>query len=561
MCGRAIFPITRIPLVIIFNNFRGAHQAAPRHKDCELTEHGEANFPVMHVSSGDSSPPKPSGFVSLVGAGPGDPGLLTMKAHALLGAADAVVYDALVNPRILHDGGVRAGAELHDVGKRGGSRSTPQDEITALLVRLAREGKRVVRLKGGDPFVFGRGSEEAQALATAGVTFEIVPGVTAGVAAPAYAGIPVTHRGLASAVTFVTGHEDPAKSESDVDWGSLARAGGTLVLYMGVKRLPGIVAALSKAGLSGDTPAAVVEWGTWPRQRTVCATLAGIVDAARDAKVTAPSITIVGQVARLRDEIAWFDRRPLSGRRIIVTRARAQASDLAARLTELGADVIEAPAIVIEAANPAPIRAALERLTECQWVLFTSQNAVEIAWDILRAAGGDARQFAGVRVGAVGQATARALLARGIAADVIPARSTAEGLADALRDRPDVRGARVLFVKAEGAGDTLPDTLGRVGAAVDQVVAYRTVADASGARAAREALEAGSVDAITFTSASTVRFFVDAGGSADVVGEARVITMGPVTSAAARSLGFAVHAEAATATIDALVDAVVVGLR
>jgi uroporphyrinogen III methyltransferase/synthase len=330
---------------------------------------------------------------------------------------------------------------------------------------------------------------------------------------------------------------------------------------MGVKRLPGIVAALSKAGLSGDTPAAVVEWGTWPRQRTVCATLAGIVDAARDAKVTAPSITIVGQVARLRDEIAWFDRRPLSGRRIIVTRARAQASDLAARLTELGADVIEAPAIVIEAANPAPIRAALERLTECQWVLFTSQNAVEIAWDILRAAGGDARQFAGVRVGAVGQATARALLARGIAADVIPARSTAEGLADALRDRPDVRGARVLFVKAEGAGDTLPDTLGRVGAAVDQVVAYRTVADASGARAAREALEAGSVDAITFTSASTVRFFVDAGGSADVVGEARVITMGPVTSAAARSLGFAVHAEAATATIDALVDAVVVGLR
>jgi uroporphyrinogen III methyltransferase/synthase len=484
-----------------------------------------------------------------------------MKAHALLGAADAVVYDALVNPRILHDGGVRAGAELHDVGKRGGSRSTPQDEITALLVRLAREGKRVVRLKGGDPFVFGRGSEEAQALATAGVTFEIVPGVTAGVAAPAYAGIPVTHRGLASAVTFVTGHEDPAKSESDVDWGSLARAGGTLVLYMGVKRLPGIVAALSKAGLSGDTPAAVVEWGTWPRQRTVCATLAGIVDAARDAKVTAPSITIVGPVARLRDEIAWFDRRPLSGRRIIVTRARAQASDLAARLTELGADVIEAPAIVIEAANPAPIRAALERLAECQWVLFTSQNAVEIAWDILRAAGGDARQFAGVRVGAVGQATARALLARGIAADVIPARSTAEGLADALRDRPDVRGARVLFVKAEGAGDTLPDTLGRVGAAVDQVVAYRTVADASGARAAREALEAGSVDAITFTSASTVRFFVDAGGSADVVGEARVITMGPVTSAAARSLGFAVHAEAATATIDALVDAVVVGLR
>ena len=516
----------------------------------------------MNVPSGDSSPKKPTGFVSLVGAGPGDPGLLTMRAHALLGAADAVVYDALVNPRIVHDGAVRADAELHDVGKRGGAASTPQDEINAVLVRLARQGKRVVRLKGGDPFVFGRGSEEAQALAAAGVPFEIVPGVTAGVAAPAYAGIPVTHRGLASAVTFVTGHEDPSKSESDVDWASLARAGGTLVLYMGVKRLPGIVAALSNAGLSGDTPAAVVEWGTWPRQRTVRATLAGIVDAARDAKVTAPSITIVGQVARLRDEIAWFDRRPLSGRRIVVTRARAQASELASRLTELVADVIEAPAIVIEPADSAPIRDALERLGGYQWLLFTSPNAVEIAWDALLAAGADARRFAGVRVGAVGQATARALLAHGIAADVIPARSTAEGLADALRDRPDVRGSRVLFVKADGAGDTLPDTLRQAGVAVDQVVAYRTVADPSGARAARDAFESGSVDAVTFTSASTVRFFVDAvGGSADVVREARVITMGPVTSAAARSLGFTVHGEAATASIDALVDAVSASLR
>ncbi len=517
---------------------------------------------MMNVPSSDSPHPQPAGFVSLVGAGPGDPGLLTMRAHALLGAADAVVYDALVNPRIVHDGAVRAGAELHDVGKRGGSPSTPQDEITVLLVRLAREGKRVVRLKGGDPFVFGRGSEEAQALAAAGVSFEIVPGVTAGVAAPAYAGIPVTHRGLASAVTFVTGHEDPSKSDSDVDWASLARGGGTLVLYMGVKRLPGIVAALSKAGMSGDTPAAIVEWGTWPRQRTVQSTLARIAQAARDARVTAPSITIVGHVARLRDEIAWFDRRPLHGKRIIVTRARTQASDLASRLTELGADVIEAPAIAIESADPAPIRAALERLADYQWVLFTSQNAVEIAWDALRAAGGDARRFAAARIGAIGQATARALLARGLAADVIPPRSTADGLADALRDRPDVRRARVLFVKAHGAGDALPVTLRNAGATVDEVVAYRTVADASGAIAARDALQDGSVDAITFTSASTVRFFVDAlGGGANAIGRARVITMGPVTSTAARSLGFTVHAEAVTATIEALVDAVADALR
>jgi uroporphyrinogen III methyltransferase/synthase len=503
----------------------------------------------------------PSGFVSLVGAGPGDPGLLTVRARALLAQADAIVYDALVNPRIVQDGAVRSDAEMHDVGKRGGATSARQDAINALLVRLARAGKRVVRLKGGDPFVFGRGSEEAQALAAAGVSFEIVPGVTAGVAAPAYAGIPVTHRGVASAVTFVTGHEDPTKRDSDVDWASLARAGGTLVLYMGVKRLPDIVAALTAGGLSPDTPAAVVEWGTWPRQRTVQGTIAGIVDAARAAGIAAPSITIVGDVARLRDEIAWFDRRPLHGRRVIVTRARTQASDLTARLTELGADVIEAPAIVIAPADTAPLRTALGRLDAYQWVLFTSQNAVEIAWGALRDAGGDARRFAGLRVGAVGQATARALLDRGIAADVMPPRATAEGLAEALRQRPDVRGTRVLFIKADGAGDALPAALHDMKASVDEVVAYRTVPDASGAKAARDALASNGVDAITFTSASTVRFFLDAVGNPDAIGRARVITMGPMTSEAARSLGLTVHAEAATATIDALVDVVVAVLR
>lgn len=484
-----------------------------------------------------------------------------MRARALLARADAVVYDALVNPRIVQDGAVRPNAEMHDVGKRGGAPSARQDAINALLVRLARAGKCVVRLKGGDPFVFGRGSEEAQALAAAGVPFEIVPGVTAGVAAPAYAGIPVTHRGVSSAVTFVTGHEDPAKSGSDVDWASLARGGGTLVLYMGVKRLPDIVAALTAGGLSPATPAAVVEWGTWPRQRTVESTVAGIVQATSAAGIAAPSITIVGEVARLRDEIAWFDRRPLHGRRIIVTRARTQASDLAARLTELGADVIEAPAIVIVPADPAALRHALGRLDAYQWVLFTSQNAVEIAWAALRELGSDARRFAGLRVGAVGQATARALLDRGIAADVIPPRATAEGLGDALRQRPDVRGTRVLFIKADGAGDALPHALRDMEATVDEVVAYRTVPDPAGAASARDALAANDVDAITFTSASTVRFFLDAvGGTARALGRARVITMGPVTSAAAGALGITVYAEAATASIDALVDAALTAL-
>jgi uroporphyrinogen III methyltransferase / synthase len=516
-------------------------------------------FRVMNARTPDPVRP-PHGFVSLVGAGPGDPGLLTVRALALLAQADAVVYDALVNPRIVHNGAIRSDAEMHDVGKRGGAPSARQDAINALLVRLARAGKRVVRLKGGDPFVFGRGSEEAQALAQARVPFEIVPGVTAGVAAPAYAGIPVTHRGVASAVTFVTGHEDPTKRESDVDWASLARAGGTLVLYMGVKRLPDIVAALTAGGLSANTPAAVVEWGTWPRQRTVESTVAGIADAARAAGISAPSITIVGDVARLRGEIAWFDRRPLHGRRIIVTRARAQASELAARLTELGAEVIEAPAIVVAPADPAPLRAALGRLDAYQWVLFTSQNAVEIAWAVLRDLGGDARWFSGARVGAVGQATARALLDRGIAADVVPPRATAEGLGEALRQRSDVRGTRVLFIKAEGAGDALPLALGDAGATVDEVVAYRTMADPAGATTARDALAANGVDAITFTSGSTVRFFLETVGNSAAIGRARVITMGPITSDAARSLGLTIHAEAATATIDALVQAVATAL-
>jgi uroporphyrinogen III methyltransferase/synthase len=290
--------------------------------------------------------------------------------------------------------------------------------------------------------------------------------------------------------------------------------------------------------------------------------VAGIAQAASAAGIAAPSISIIGEVVRLRGEIAWFDRRPLHGRRVIVTRARAQASELAARLTELGADVIEAPAIVIVPADPAPLRDALRHLNEYQWALFTSQNAVEIAWAALRDLGGDARRFAGVRVGAVGQATARALLDRGIAADVIPSRATADGLGEALRRRPDVRGTRILFIKAEGAGDALPATLHEIGATVDEIVAYQTVPDSSGGSAARDALASNGVDAITFTSASTVRFFLDAlDANTRAVGGARVITMGPVTSAAARALGLTVRAEAATATIDALIDAVIDALR
>jgi len=504
---------------------------------------------------------RPAGTVHLVGAGPGDPGLLTVRARELLTSCDAIVYDALANPALLDDPDIAPETERHFVGKRGGALSTPQDEIIALVVRLSREGKRVVRLKGGDPFVFGRGSEEAQALVAAGVPFEIVPGVTAGIAASAYAGIPVTHRGVSTSVTFVTGHEDPAKGAIDTDWPALARvvrSGGTLVLYMGVARLAGIIAALEGAGLDAGTPAAAIEWGTYPRQRTVVATLDTLVDAARREAIGAPAITVVGDVVRLRDEIRWFDVRPLHGARVLVTRARAQASELAARLRALGADVLEAPAIRIEPLDAGPLRDALRRLAEYQWAVFTSRNAVEITWRELREmeGGRDARAFARTRLAAVGPATADALLACGLAADVVPERFVAEGVVAAMSARNDVRGARVLYARAEGARDVLPASLREMGASVDEIAIYRSVPDDAGAAAARDALDRGAVDAITFTSASTVRFFADAVGAA-ALGSARVVTMGPVTTEAARSLGLPVHAEAAEATLDALVQAVV----
>lgn len=499
---------------------------------------------------------KGSGVVYLVGSGPGDPGLLTVRARELLADCDAVVYDALVNPAILSEGAVARAAELHFVGKRGGESSARQQDIEALLVSLARDGKRVVRLKGGDPFVFGRGSEEAQVLADAGIPFEIVPGVTAGVAAPAYAGIPVTHRAVATSVTFITGHEDPTKGESGTDWSALARTGGTLVLYMGVRRLPEIVRALAAGGMSLETPAAMVEWGTFPRQRTITATLGTLVDLARREKIAAPSITVIGDVVALREEIRWFDERPLFGKRIIVTRARTQASQLAVRLSALGAEVIEAPAIQVEPLDPGPLRTALAALGDYRWAIFTSRNAVEITWRELLARGLDARAFAGVKLAAVGPATADALAERGLLADVIPQRYVAEGIVDSLRAREDVRGTRVLYPKAEGARDILPAELRAMGADVDEIPVYRSVPDPAGVSAARDALDGGGVDIVTFTSSSTVRFFVESVGL-DAARRARIVSMGPITSETARAMGFEVAAEARQATIDSLVDAVI----
>ena len=476
-----------------------------------------------------------------MGAGPGDPGLVTRRAVELVRTADVVVHDRLVPAALLAE----AGGELRYVGKEPGRPSMAQEDINALLVELGQAGKTVVRLKGGDPFVFGRGGEEAQALHAAGVAFEVVPAVTAGIAAPAYAGIPVTHRDEASAVAFVTGHEDPEKPETALDWDALARFPGTLVFYMGVKQLPLIAERLVAAGRDAAQPAAVVERGTLPGQRAVEGTLADIADRVAAAGISPPAITVVGPVARLGSELAWTGARPLDGRRVVVTRARAQASGLAARLAALGADVVEAPAIRIE---PRPVEGDVERaaggIGGYALVCVTSPNGAALLMDAVAATGSDARALAGVRVAAIGPGTARELEARGIRADVTATTSTAEGLLEALAAEP-LDGARVLVARAAEARDVLPEGLRERGAEVDVVALYDTVAEPAAA-------PVEGADYVTFTSSSTVRFFVETHGPPN---GARVVSIGPVTTATARELGLEVHAEAERHDIDGLVDA------
>jgi uroporphyrinogen III methyltransferase/synthase len=488
---------------------------------------------VGHVSGG---------IVYLVGAGPGDPGLMTRRSLELIASADSVLYDRLVPPDALE--GAREGAELRYVGKEPGAAALEQGEINSLLVSLGREGRRVVRLKGGDPFVFGRGGEEAEALAAAGVAFEVVPGVTAGVAAPAYAGIPVTHRDLASAVAFVTGHEDPAKDDSALDWEALARFPGTLVFYMGVKNLALIAERLTAAGRSPDELAAVVARGTLSGQRTLRGTLADIADRVAQSDIRPPAITLVGPVAGLRDELAWIERRPLHGQVVAVTRARAQAGRLAARLRELGAEVLETPAIRIE-----PRAVELPALDGLALLCLTSPNGARLFFDALAREGLDARVLAGVKVAAIGPGTAAALRAQGIEADFVPERFVAEGLLEALESEP-LDGKRVLVARAAEARDVLPEGLRERGAAVELLALYDTVAEPLPERL-REALARATH--ATFTSSSTVRFFLDAGGR---VGAARVVSIGPVTSASLRERGIEPHVEARRHDIDGLIAAI-----
>lgn len=497
------------------------------------------------------------GKVFLVGAGPGDTGLITVRGRQLIDSADAVVYDALANTALLPPGARETGTpELYYVGKRGGAKdSVTQEEINALLVKLAREGKRVVRLKGGDPFVFGRGSEEAQALNDSSVLFEIVPGVTAGIAAPAYAGIPVTHRTLSTSVTFVTGHEDPAKPNTQTNWSALARSGGTIVLYMGVKTLAGISAALIEGGMPGEIPAAAIQWGTHPKQRTVVATLETIAAKAEEQNITAPVITVIGWSVVLRDELNWFEQRPLFGKRIVVTRATQQAPILSEKLREAGAEVIEMPATQIARLDLSQLREAIDGIGDYGWLVFTSQNAVAIFWEQLLGRGKDSRALAGLKVAAVGPATAGALLEHGITVDVIPQRFVAEALLEMLRAREDVAGRKVLYVTAEGARDTLPAGLREMGGKVNILETYRSIPDGLGAETLARAIEAGKVDLATFTSGSAVRGYIEAVGE-DLALKVPAASIGPQTSEALREAGIDVKVEAEESTIDGLVAAV-----
>ncbi len=486
-----------------------------------------------------------AGSVALIGTGPGHAGLVTVRAVELVRQADAIVYDYLGAADLVNQ--ARPDAEKIYVGKKAAHHTLPQEGINALLIRLARGGKRVARLKGGDPFVFGRGGEEAEELAGAGIPFEIVPGVTSGVAAPAFAGIPVTHRDATSCVTLLTGHEDPTKPTSKINWRALVESQATLVIYMGVERLESICRCLMEAGASGDCPVALIQWGTLPRQRTVSGTLTTIAGRVREAGLQAPAIIVVGAVAAKRDTLRWFDTRPLFGRRIAVTRTRAQAGRLSELLSEAGADVVEIPTIRIEPIPWEP--GAWARPARPDWIAFTSPNAVQIffhgLWNET-----DSRALAGIQLAAVGSGTARELERFHLRADFIPAMSTGERLAEELPVQP---GQRVLWPCGNLAASEPLDILRGRECQPNRLEIYRTVPDPEAADLARAEVAEGAVDWIIFTSASSAQNLREMG--IDVPPTVRIATLGPITSAAVQKLGWCVAAEAAEAKLEALIAA------
>jgi uroporphyrinogen III methyltransferase / synthase len=516
-------------------------------------------------------------IVYLVGAGPGDPGLLTVAGRDALVRADVLVYDYLANPRLIEL--APEACEKIYVGKSAGQHTLTQEGINQLLIDKAKgkgergEGKgtwTVVRLKGGDPYVFGRGGEEGEALRAAGVHFVEIPGITSGIAAPAYAGIPVTHRDFATTLTLVTGHEKEegkgdVKGEEDprVNFAALAQLAknGTLCFYMGVKALPSIVGNLMKGGLDPAMPVAVIRWGTHPHQQTVTGTLATIVDVVREAGITAPAMTIVGKVVTLRATLNWFEKRPLFGQTVLVTRTRQQASELTAQLSALGAHVLEAPTIELaEPENFDEVDACLDNLGGFNWVVFTSANGVRVAWERIRLLGKDARVFFGLRVGAIGPSTAEALEKIGIVADLIPEKFVGEELAASLKQtvgEEHLRGARFLLLRADIARPVLREQLEAAGAEVHDLAIYRTVMPRALPDDVLAALHEEKVDWVTFTSASTAQHLHDLLPTdlREKVGKIHKLSIGPVTTAALTKLGWAPKLEAARHDIPGMIEA------
>ncbi len=520
-------------------------------------------------------PPMKVGTVYLVGAGPGDPGLLTVRGADLLARAEVVVYDRLVAPETL----MRANplAEIVYVGKDPSGDSAAQDEINRVLFEQAAQGRMVVRLKGGDPFVFGRGGEEALYLRERGIPFEVVPGVTSAIAVPAYAGIPVTHRGLASSFSVITGHEDPSKPESAISWAHLARATDTLVFLMGVKTLPDTVSKLVANGRPATTPAAVISWGTWPRQRMAKGTLENIADRVKQAGVTHPAIFITGPTAGLSGDLAWFTERPLFGKTILVTRATEQAGSLAGAIRDLGGQALSFPAISIEPADPGPLREVAARLASFDWAVFTSPNGVSAFWRVLTDLHRDARAFGATKIVAIGPGTAAALEERGIRADLVPPTYRTQAVAEvmvplikeaAATGTAGVRGAtaeantaaphrpKVLLLRADIAAKELPAALLAAGATVEDVPAYRTAKATQVPPEVVEALRAGQMDMVTFTSSSTVEGLLGALGGPVLLDKVAVAAIGPVTAETCRAHGLTVDVEAPEHTVPGLLAAI-----
>jgi len=498
-----------------------------------------------------------SGKVYLVGAGPGDPELITVKGLECIKNADVIIYDYLASPRLLKH--AREDAEIIYVGKKGGDHTLSQDRINALIAEKAQKGFTVTRLKGGDPFIFGRGGEEAEVLIDARIPFEIIPGVTSAIAAPAYAGIPLTHRKFTATVAFVTGHEDPTKAESNINWGALAKGIGTIVFLMGVKNLPHIADRLMHHGMSPDTPVALVRWGTTPKQTTVSGTLDTIVQRTKAAGLKPPAIIVVGHVVKLREKMQWFETRPLMGQCIVITRAREQASDLVKRLSDLGAECLECPTIKVSPPEDVePLDRAMENLSSYDWLIFTSVNGVNFFFERLFQNNKDVRALKDIHTAVIGPATEKRLLDFGLKSDIVPESYRAESVVKAFSGK-DVFGKKILLPRAEEARPVLPLELKKMGAVVDEVTAYRTHPVKDNAEVLRERLKERSIDMITFTSSSTVKNFCALFPDEDLKDLMQGVTIasiGPVTADTARDLGFDVHIVAESYTIPGLCQAI-----